>query len=291
MSTIKLTTIGLYNYDNTLFEGLTFPAGIDKDIAVNEILMRSGEFEVLYPDPAFFKTQIEMWGKKHYRTFSKWVEGLAEEFNPIYNYDRYEEYQDEKRGTDSRTGSSSIASTAAEKEQRSTSKDYSEESAENVANISDATTKTDGSRSQATNEQVSTSSDSENKVSAFDASTYSPKDLNEQSGTQQTAGTVGEVSGTESNSSGNSSTATAKGLVGNDSISDDSDRSSSSAQSKTEDESRASAESTTHTAHLYGNIGVTTSAQLLKEFLEVERFNIYENIAELFVDDFCIMVY
>lgn len=291
MSTIKLTTIGLYNYDNTLFEGLTFPDGINKEIAVNEILMRSGEFEVLYPDPVFFKLQIEMWGKKHYRTFSKWVEGLAEEFNPLYNYDRYEEYQDEKRGTDSRTGSSSIASTAAEKEQRSTSKDYSEESAENVANISDATTKTDGSRSQATNEQVSTSSDSENKVSAFDASTYSPKDLNEQSGTQQTAGTVGEVSGTESNSSGNSSTATAKGLVGNDSMSDDSDRSSSSAQSKTEDESRASAESTTHTAHLYGNIGVTTSAQLLKEFLEVERFNIYENIAELFVDDFCIMVY
>ena len=54
-------------------------------------------------------------------------------------------------------------------------------------------------------------------------------------------------------------------------------------------ESRA--EQTKHTAHLYGNIGVTTSAQLLKEFLDVERFNIYEQIADLFVDEFCVMVY
>ena len=35
----NMTLIGLYNYDNTLFDNLTLPEGINKDIAVNEILM------------------------------------------------------------------------------------------------------------------------------------------------------------------------------------------------------------------------------------------------------------
>ena len=47
MSSATLTMIGLYNYDNTLFDNLTFPAGIDKDLAINQILMSCGEFEAL----------------------------------------------------------------------------------------------------------------------------------------------------------------------------------------------------------------------------------------------------
>ena len=48
---MKLTTIGLYNYDSTLFDGLTLPTSIDKNIAVFEILNRSAEFEIIYPEP------------------------------------------------------------------------------------------------------------------------------------------------------------------------------------------------------------------------------------------------
>ena len=46
-----------------------------------------------------------------------------------------------------------------------------------------------------------------------------------------------------------------------------------------------------HEAHLYGNIGVTTSTQMLEDFLRVERWNIYEHIADIFCDEFCIPVY
>lgn len=47
----------------------------------------------------------------------------------------------------------------------------------------------------------------------------------------------------------------------------------------------------THEAHLYGNIGVTTSAQMLAESRNVERWALYENIAGLFISEFCVPVY
>lgn len=231
----KLTTIGIYNYYSNLFDGLTFPAGIDKDIAITQILDRSAEFEIIYPDPVFFSQMITFWGKKHYRTFEKWIEGLSAPFDPLYNYDRYEEYVDERLGN----------------------------AAQVTGNSSDMRTETAGNRQAVNSEAVESSGETENKVSAFDASNYSPKEKAESTNGQTTNASQVEGSSTVSNTAGKSDTATT--------------------------ESRA--EKVKHSAHLYGNIGVTTSAQLLLEFLDVERWNIYEQISDLFVDEFCIMVY
>ena len=42
---------------------------------------------------------------------------------------------------------------------------------------------------------------------------------------------------------------------------------------------------------LSGNIGVTTSQQMLQSELDIARWNLYEHIADLFCSEFCIMVY
>lgn len=251
----KLTTIGLYNYDPTLFDDLTFPTGIDKDLAVCQILNRSGEFEVLYPNPEFFKQMITFWGNKHYRTFDKWIYALGIDFEPLYNYDRFEEFVDEKLGT------------------RATNNERTANSAQQMANTSSMNTGTSGGRQSVNNENVAMSGETENKQSAFDSATYSPRDKQETSSGQNTTGTQLESSSTDSSTSGSSATNTAE------------------TSSVKDLGGESNAEQTKHTAHLYGNIGVTTSAQMLQEFLDVERFNIYEQIADLFVDEFCIMVY
>ena len=287
----KLTTIGMYQYDPHLFDGLTFPAGIDKDIAISQILTRSGEFEVLYPNPTFYAQMITFWGQKHYRTFEKWVEGLAEPFNPLYNYDRFEEYVDEKTGTDSKVGKSSLAGTSAEATESAHEASSSENNVENVANTSNASTGTTGSRTATNTEAVTNSGDSENKISAFDSATYSPKEKTETSNDQSTNGTSAEVSGTDSTSSGSSETTSARGSSGSEAGKDTGSRTGVSSEERSDSENRTNAERIKHTAHLYGNIGVTTSAQMLREFLDVERFNIYEQIADIFIDEFCIMVY
>lgn len=45
------------------------------------------------------------------------------------------------------------------------------------------------------------------------------------------------------------------------------------------------------TLRAYGNIGVTTSAQMLEGEIDVRRFDIYRIIADEFADYFCIKVY
>ena len=90
----KLTLIGLYNDDNTLFENIAFPTGIDKSLWINSLLQKCGEFEVLYPDPEFLKPFMGVWSAKWYKTFEKWIVGFNAEWNPIHNYDRTEEWED-----------------------------------------------------------------------------------------------------------------------------------------------------------------------------------------------------
>lgn len=47
----------------------------------------------------------------------------------------------------------------------------------------------------------------------------------------------------------------------------------------------------THSGHLYGNIGVTTSQEMLREELDVQKFNLIQQITDLFLTEYCIMVY
>ena len=46
-----------------------------------------------------------------------------------------------------------------------------------------------------------------------------------------------------------------------------------------------------HTGRLYGNIGVTTSQQMLQSELDIAKFNLYDQIADIFCEEFCLMIY
>ena len=48
---------------------------------------------------------------------------------------------------------------------------------------------------------------------------------------------------------------------------------------------------TTHEGRLYGNIGVTTSQQMLQSELNLGYWNIYNEIANLFSTEYCIRIY
>ena len=241
MATLPL--IGMYNYDPHIFDGLTFPDGIDKDIAVNEILTRSGDFEILYPDSTFLTAMITHWGQKHFRTFDKWVKALAIEYDPLNNYDRTEETRDEER----------------KKSGYLTSADYTDKRTANLedkrtANLDDTTQQTvDGTvqhdvaaydAGSAVLQSKDTSNTGTSKVTQTGTDTYN------HTGTDETrrAGTLSDTNGSEQNT-----------LI--------------------------------HTNRTFGNIGITSSQQLLQSEIDVQRFNIYSNIADLFIDEFCILVY
>ncbi len=105
----KLTLIGMYNFDDTLFDLLTVPSDIDKQTLIDDIMLRGGEFEVVYPDLDFLKYSIGAWSRKYQPTFIRWVNVLNKEYNPIENYDRMENWTDSGSTTGRMDGNSSGA--------------------------------------------------------------------------------------------------------------------------------------------------------------------------------------
>ena len=85
-----LSIIGLYNHDDTLFDNLVVPDGVDKTNVVDNILMNCAELEVLYSDFTFFKNAIGSWSEKELPFWERVREMETAEYNPIENYDRYD---------------------------------------------------------------------------------------------------------------------------------------------------------------------------------------------------------
>ena len=85
----KTTIVGMYNYDDTIFDSLTLPEGVNKDDAVFTILERDGDFPLLYNDYDFLKTAIGVWSRTSQEIFAKMWATVTAEYNPIENYDRH----------------------------------------------------------------------------------------------------------------------------------------------------------------------------------------------------------
>ena len=205
---------GLYNYKDTIFSEFEVPDGMNKQIAIDTICIRSRELEVMYPDAEFFKIRIGMWSRKNQYNWKKLYDTTLLEYNPIENYDRMEDWTD----TDAETGSNS---------------------------------KKNDIRNTISNE-VTNSGNVTEQNTAFNAGL---------------ADHAKEISNNNTNSNGSGST--------------------------TENESGTSKRDLTHkrTGRTHGNIGVTTSQQMIQSEREVAMFNIYDVIAESFVENFCLMVY
>ena len=114
---------------------------------------------------------------------------------------------------------------------------------------------------------LDTTRTSEDEVSAFDSSAYQPsaKNTTEDDGTDTLT-----HSGTDTvDYSGTIKDEYGEGTSGN------------------ENENSTN----THSGRVHGNIGVTTSQQMLQSEYDIARFNIIDQITDLFILEFCIPIY
>lgn len=88
---MTVSLLGLYQYNDQLFDGLRLPKGVNKDSLVNNLLAETAEFEVIYPDPEFMANMISVWSEKELPVWEKLEETLHYDYDPISNYDRHEE--------------------------------------------------------------------------------------------------------------------------------------------------------------------------------------------------------
>lgn len=86
-----LSLLGLYQYNEQLFDGLRIPDGVDKDTLVKNLLAETAEFEILYPDPEFMANMISVWSAKELPVWEELEKTRHYEYDPISNYDRNEE--------------------------------------------------------------------------------------------------------------------------------------------------------------------------------------------------------
>jgi hypothetical protein len=221
-----LTVEGLYNYDNTLFDGFNVPEGVVKQIAIDTILMRTRELEILYPDFTYMKNRITIWSNKHQINWKKLYDTTVLEYNPIENYDRMEDWTD----TDDET------STSARDNTRNT---------------------TNTVKSTRTNEVL-------NSVNVTD---------------QNTAFNTGLADHAKQITDGDM---TENGSITNTETGKD-----------TENENVNGGRTGRHTrtGRAHGNIGVTTAQQMIQSERDLVVFNLYDVIAESFIENFCLMVY
>ncbi len=255
MATAKITLIGLHNYletyDKDLFIYLNVPAGIDKNLLINNILLKGGEFEVLYSEPTFLQNMIGVWSAKWMHTMERWVKALSIDYNPLENYDRMEDWID---------NGSKVSSGKTNENMNKLSSSGSDESTTRSENaIGNDYSESEGS------------GNTTNTRSAFDASDYSPHDKSD----------------TTSNGKNTSSSLTsADGKTNTKSTTNNIDSVTNSADSNTSDNT-----SSIHSGRLHGNIGVTTSQQMLQAELDISKWNLYDEIADLFLSEFCIYLY
>lgn len=193
LATITINSLEAYvnQYGASLFSSMVLPDGIDRQTVIDTILLKTSNFEALYTNPEYLRNVINVWSRKHERTFDKWIKALKLEYNPIENYDRIEEWSDNSTGS----GKSNSTGTGS----------------------------------------------AENKRSAYDSNTYENDTIN--------------------------------------------------SQTNTADSGYSSKNDSRHTGRVHGNIGVTTSDQLLSAHLELMTWSIYEHIADMFVEEMCILVY
>ena len=258
MAAAKITLIGFYNYMDSigddLFAELSTPSGIDKDEVINNILMRGGEYEVLWGDPFFYKTMIGVWSKKWQHTMERWIAALSIDYNPLENYDRMEDWIDNglKNSSVKTDGNENAISSSNSKNTEATSKTENALASDYSESTGDGTT--------------------ENQRSAFDAATYQPHDK-----------AISDTSGENKSSAVTSANGATNGT--NDNISNNI---SSSAHNQNADTKEN--QTSIHSGRLHGNIGVTTSQQMLQSELDIAKWNLYDEIADLFVSEMLIYV-
>ena len=89
-----LSIMGMYEYDNSLFDGLDVPTYTDKNNTVhvvnktdviNSILLNCAELEVIYPQFDTMKLAIGVWSASEQDTWRKMFATQMAEYNPLWN--------------------------------------------------------------------------------------------------------------------------------------------------------------------------------------------------------------
>lgn len=246
-----LSILGLYSYYPELFDGMSFPEKLEKDVFIEQLLFETAELEVLYSNPEFMKAALNAWSKAQLPIWTKLYESTILEFNPLWNKDAY--YEETEREVRDLSDTHNTKDTGTIKTDGSSSGEFS----------ADGSSSTSGSYERSGDQRTNVAGFNSNDEALRDRITNTDNGYNSETGTSRDRETSsGSSSETETLNTKREESGTDTGTI---------ERS--------------------HTRREYGNIGVTTSTALLSEYRDYVKFNIYDKIIDDFKKRFCILVY
>ena len=282
-----LSILGLYTFDNTLFDLMCWPSQFtddDKQATINNILMEGAELEILYPDAVFMKSAIAAWSYKEKPVWQRIHTASLLEYNPIENYRRNETESIESSKTEQHSGNDTTSHSG-----KDTTNNTGKDTTNNTGTDTTAHTGTESSTSSNTN--TTTGSDSgtiDHKVSGYDSNTLVQQSQDSTTGSSSSKDTQTGTSAVTHNTQDEVTHNTQIEVAHNTQV----EVSHNTQDQLTHGEKIEHSGDDARTLLAYGNIGVTTSQEMLEQELNIApKLNTISVIVDSFIKRFCILVY
>ena len=247
-----LTLMGMYRTRPDILDEFILPSEINRNVFMDNLLMVTGEMELLYTNPDFLKDAIAAWSRMELANW-EWLFGTQHyEYNPIWNVDVKESTRDDRKETRNLRGTNY--------ETRNLSGTNNE--TRNLAGSDTGTVRDDKTGTDTTINYVSAYNDvSGNTQSNKQTTTYGNSNL--------------ETRNLNSTDTGTDNFTTSD--TGTDNY-DSTDTGTIDHNDKLEFYKR-------------GNQGTTTTQQMIREEQELAKINFDDYIIEQFKQRFCLLVY
>lgn len=227
---------GIYNNDLVILNDYKLDNRLNRETLNNKIMLDLGERYSYWSHTLLLKNAIDTWFDAHEYNIKRMADTLDYEYNPlILSKDYKEEFEEENT--------------------ENTENDNNKTRTDNLTELSEDTNNVITNSSSSTN--------SENKISAYDVNTYQPQDKND---------TV---------NSGNTTTANTDNLR----------KTNTGTQTDVESLNEERNYQGEHTKRNYGTETNKDYAELIEKEREIALFNIYDWITESLGEDICLGIY
>ena len=247
----SLSLYGIFQYDDTILDGLNVPTGMDADTVKNMLLIETAGMSILYPDAPFLKKAIALWSAERADVWQKLYNTTVLQYDPIENYDRREESSEQNIGTE-------LTQSAQE---RSTDSQTTGSSQEHRS----------GETAGSSQEHRSGDSTASAANTAYNSNDFADTSKSTSSGRDDS---TGSTLGSSSDDVQGSAVTTGSGK-----------------ENVAGSENKSKSDMRRLTSRIHGNIGVTTSQQMIMSEREVAEFCMVDYIVNDFISRFCVMVY
>lgn len=290
-----LDIVALWNWNHKLFDKLKLPDSIDKKQFIPSLLIECAELEIRFASHDFMRNAIGWWSARRLPVWQELEKTLQYKYDPIYNYDRSEEISEHTdRGlvhnaNTTTSGVSSIKDTASNSDV--TTLDLTQKNNGSVDSTVDHTD-TGHTSSDTTDTNNTQSTDTTSKI-AFNSDALEVAEKQTHTGTDtRTIDVSGDSDNTAKDTTA-TTTADTQTNTGTSSVAGTNDYTRNATDTGASNTSSEEAEDTAHyhKARMYGNIGVTTTQQLIQEQRELVQFDLQKFIIDDFKQEFCLLVY